>query len=234
MEEQKTAVVPADDEIEIDLTELFQLLLQKIWIILLCMILAGGIVLGGTLFLITPKYEASSMIYILTKTTSVTSLADIQMGEQLTVDFETLAESRPVIEAVIDDLNLDYTYEEMTDMISTENPTDTRILRLIVENEDAELAKDISNSLAEATAERVAYVMKSDEPTIVENAVTADSPSSPNVLRNTAVGALAGAALAMAVFVIRYLMNDTIQTEEDIRKYLNLHTLAAVPLEKRR
>lgn len=234
MEEQKTAVVPADDEIEIDLTELFQLLLQKIWVILLCMILAGGIVLGGTLLLITPKYEASSMIYILTKTTSVTSLADIQMGEQLTVDFETLAESRPVIEAVIDDLNLDYTYEEMTDMISTENPTDTRILRLIVENEDAELAKDISNSLAEATAERVAYVMKSDEPTIVENAVTADSPSSPNVLRNTAVGALAGAVLAMAVIVIRYLMNDTIQTEDDIRKYLNLHTLAAIPMEKRR
>ncbi len=234
MEEQKTAVVPADDEIEIDLTELFQLLLQKIWVILLCMILAGGIVLGGTLLLITPKYEASSMIYILTKTTSVTSLADIQMGEQLTVDFETLAESRPVIKAVIDDLNLDYTYEEMTDMISTENPTDTRILRLIVENEDAELAKDISNSLAEATAERVAYVMKSDEPTIVENAVTADSPSSPNVLRNTAVGALAGAVLAMAVIVIRYLMNDTIQTEDDIRKYLNLHTLAAIPMEKRR
>ena len=234
MEEQKTAVVPADDEIEIDLTELFQLLLQKIWVILLCMILAGGIVLGGTLLLITPKYEASSMIYILTKTTSVTSLADIQMGEQLTVDFETLAESRPVIEAVIDDLNLDYTYEEMTDMISTENPTDTRILRLIVENEDAELAKDISNSLAEATAERVAYVMKSDEPTIVGNAVTADSPSSPNVLRNTAVGALAGAVLAMAVIVIRYLMNDTIQTEDDIRKYLNLHTLAAIPMEKRR
>ncbi|HJB18485.1 MAG TPA: polysaccharide export protein [Candidatus Bariatricus faecipullorum] len=234
MEEQKTAVVPADDEIEIDLTELFQLLLQKIWVILLCMILAGGIVLGGTLLLITPKYEASSMIYILTKTTSVTSLADIQMGEQLTVDFETLAESRPVIEAVIDDLNLDYTYEEMTDMISTENPTDTRILRLIVENEDAELAKDISNSLAEATAERVAYVMKSDEPTIVENAVTADSPSSPNVLKNTAMGALAGAVLAMAVIVIRYLMNDTIQTEDDIRKYLNLHTLAAIPMEKRR
>lgn len=234
MEEQKTAVVPADDEIEIDLTELFQLLLQKIWIILLCMILAGGIVLGGTLFLITPKYEASSMIYILTKTTSVTSLADIQMGEQLTVDFETLAESRPVIEAVIDDLDLDYTYEEMTAMISTENPTDTRILRLIVENEDAELARDISNSLAEATAERVAYVMKSDEPTIVENAVTADSPSSPNVLKNTAMGALAGAVLAMAVIVIRYLMNDTIQTEDDIRKYLNLHTLAAIPMEKRR
>lgn len=234
MEEQKTAVVPADDEIEIDLTELFQLLLQKIWVILLCMILAGGIVLGGTLLLITPKYEASSMIYILTKTTSVTSLADIQMGEQLTVDFETLAESRPVIEAVIDDLDLDYTYEEMTAMISTENPTDTRILRLIVENEDAELARDISNSLAEATAERVAYVMKSDEPTIVENAVTADSPSSPNVLKNTAMGALAGAVLAMAVIVIRYLMNDTIQTEDDIRKYLNLHTLAAIPMEKRR
>ena len=64
--------------------------------------------------------------------------------------------------------------------------------------------------------------------------MTADSPSSPNVLKNTAMGALAGAVLAMAVIVIRYLMNDTIQTEDDIRKYLNLHTLAAIPMEKRR
>ena len=234
MEEQKKLAAPVDDEIEIDLGEIFHLLIQKLWIILLCFVIGAGATFAGTKLLITPSYQASSMIYILTQATSVTSLADIQIGAQLTVDFETLAESRPVVEAVIDDLNLDYTYEEMTAMISTENPTDTRILRLIVENEDPELARDISNSLAEATAERVAYVMKSDEPTIVENAVIPSAPSSPNVMRNTMLGGIVGAALVVAVVLVKYLMNDTIQTEEDVRKYLDLHTLAVIPMEKRR
>ena len=75
--------------------------------------------------------------------------------------------------------------------------------------------------------------MTTDKPNIVENAVTPKSPSSPNTKKNTALGALAGAFLAIAILVLRHLMNDTIQTEEDVRKYLNLHTLAAIPLEKR-
>ena len=183
--------------------------------------------------LLTPKYSASSQIYILTKTTSVTSLADIQMGAQLTVDFEVLAKSRPVVEEVIDELNLDYTYEELVGMITTLNPSDTRILKMTVENEDPNLAKEIANAMAEVTAERVAYIMTTDKPKIVEEAVTPEKPSSPSTVKNTALGGILGAVLAMGIIVIIYLMNDTIQTEEDVRKYLDLNTLAALPLEKR-
>ena len=88
--------------------------------------------------------------------------------------------------------------------------------------------------MAEVTAERVAYIMDTDKPKVVEEAVTPARPSSPSVLKNTALGGIAGAVLAVGVIVVIYLMNDTIQTEEDVRKYLNLHTLAALPLEKRR
>ena len=225
--------VQPDDEMEIDLLELFQVLLQKAWVIILCMVIGAGLAFGGTKTLLTPKYSASSQIYILTKTTSVTSLADIQMGAQLTVDFEVLAKSRPVVEEVIDELNLDYTYEEMEEMITTQNPSDTRILKMTVENEDPNLAKEIANAMAEVTAERVAYIMTTDKPKIVEEAVTPEKPSSPSTVKNTALGGILGAVLAMGIIVIIYLMNDTIQTEEDVRKYLDLNTLAALPLEKR-
>ena len=225
--------VQPDDEMEIDLLELFQVLLQKAWAIILCMVIGSGLALGGTKMLLTPKYSASSQIYILTKTTSVTSLADIQMGAQLTVDFEVLAKSRPVVEEVIDELNLDYTYEELVGMITTLNPSDTRILKMTVENEDPNLAKEIANAMAEVTAERVAYIMNTDKPKIVEEAVTPEKPSSPSTVKNTALGGILGAVLAMGIIVIIYLMNDTIQTEEDVRKYLDLNTLAALPLEKR-
>ena len=225
--------VQPDDEMEIDLLELFQVLLQKAWVIILCMVIGAGLAFGGTKMLLTPKYSASSQIYTLTKTTSVTSLADIQMGAQLTVDFEVLAKSRPVVEEVIDELNLDYTYEELVEMITTQNPSDTRILKMTVENEDPNLAKEIANAMAEVTAERVAYIMTTDKPKIVEEAVTPEKPSSPSTVKNTALGGILGAVLAMGIIVIIYLMNDTIQTEEDVRKYLDLNTLAALPLEKR-
>ena len=234
MEELKRLNTPNDDEMEIDLLEIFHLLLQKAWLIILCFMIGGGLAFGGTKLLVTPKYSASSMIYILTKTTSVTSLADIQMGSQLTTDFVVLATSRPVIEAVIDDLGLDYTYGELCGMITTSNPSDTRILKFTVSHEDPEMAKKIANALADATAERVAYVMTTDKPKVVEDAVVPSAPSGPNVMKNTAMGALVGAFLVMALLVIGYLMNDTVQTEEDVRKYLNLNTLAAIPAEKRK
>ncbi len=118
-------------------------------------------------------------------------------------------------------------------MIQTDNQTDTRILRFTVSNANAKEAKKIANELANVTAERVAYVMSSDKPKIVEEAVVPKYPSSPNTKKNTAMGGLAFAFVAATVIVLRYLLNDTIQTEEDIKKYLGLHMLAAIPTEKR-
>ena len=223
-----------NEEMEIDLLELFHAMIQKAWLIILLLVLGAGIAFGATKLLITPMYTASSQIYILTKTTSVTSLADIQMGAQLTSDFAVLAKSRPVVENVIDDLNLDYTYGELVQQITTENPSGTRILKITVLNEDPELAKEIANAFGEETAERVAYIMTTDKPKVVEEAVTPKAPSSPSVMKNTMLGGMLGAVLAMGIIVLLYLMNDTIQTEEDVRKYLQLHTLAAIPMEKRR
>lgn len=234
MDELRQIEARNDDELEIDLGELIHFLIHKLWILILCFIIGASLAFGYTKFLVTPQYSATSMIFILTKTTSVTSLADIQMGAQLTVDFETLAKSRPVVEEVIDTLDLDLTYEQALKLITTENPADTRILKLTVTYPDPEMAKKMSNSLADATADQVADVMSTDKPNIAERAVTPKNPSSPNTVKNTALGALIGLVLAAGVLVVKFLLNDTIETEEDVRKYLNLHTLAAVPLEKGR
>ena len=80
-----------NDEIEIDLGELFAVLMKRWWLILLTTVLCGALALLGTLTLMKPKYESSAMLYILSKTTSVTSLADIQIGSELTADFEVTA-----------------------------------------------------------------------------------------------------------------------------------------------
>ena len=229
MEEQRIA----NDEIEIDLREIAGVLIRKLKVLVLCL-LAGALIAGGvTRFLITPLYTGTSMIFILTKTTSVTSLADIQLGSELTTDFVMLATSRPTLEQVIEDLDLDMERQELAGMITVSNPTNTRILQIDVENPDPQLAADISNALADTTADAVAEIMSTDRPTIVEDAVAPEHPSSPSLLKNIAIGGAIGLILAMAVVILRFLMDDTIKTEEDVTKYLDLNTLAALPVDEK-
>ena len=118
-----------DDEMEIDLKALFLLLKRKILIIIGAA--AAGIVLmaGYTLLLVTPQYSATSMLYVLTTSTSITSLADIQLGTQLTSDYTILMKTHPVIDTVIANLGLNLSYQQLVDKVSISNPTDTRILK---------------------------------------------------------------------------------------------------------
>ncbi|MGF6989682.1 capsular polysaccharide biosynthesis protein [Lachnospiraceae bacterium PM6-15] len=227
-------VMVNDDEIEIDLLELLRVLLNKLWMIILFTVVGAILALGVTKFLITPQYTATSMIYILSKTTSVSSAVDLQLSKQLTVDFEILAKSRPVIENVIDELDLDYTYEEMLDLVEVENPQDSSILKMIVTTPEPELSKEIASEMADATADRVAEVMVTDKPSKVESAVTPEKPSSPSTLKNTLLGGLGLGFLVALIIAIKHLLDDTIKTEDDVKKYLGLSTLAAIPLEKKK
>ena len=149
----------------------------------------------------------------------------------MTKDFAILATSRPVVNNVIDGLELEYSYEEMVGKVTVENPADTRYLKITVEDSDPELAAEMANEFADATADGVAEIMSTDRPSIVERAVVSKAPSSPSLGKNTVIGGVVAALLAMAVIVIRYLLDDTIKTEEDVTKYLGLNTLAALPLD---
>jgi len=221
-----------DEEMEIDLMEVFRVMLKRWWLIIGCAIVFAAAAFGYTKFFVTPQYEASSMIYVLSKTTSISSALDLQLGKQLTVDFETLATSRPVVEKVIDELNLNTDYESLVKSITITNPADTQILKIFARNSDPVLARDISNAVADATAERIAEVMVTDKPSTVEDAVVPKNPVSPNVKKNTLLAGLVGAFLVMALLLINYLMDDRIKTEEDIIKYLELNALASIPLNK--
>ena len=91
-----------DDTIEIDLKEIFYALWHRILIILLAGILGGVIAGAYTRYMMTPVYTSSSMLLVLTKETMLSSLADLQIGSQLTNDYSVMITSRPVLEEVID------------------------------------------------------------------------------------------------------------------------------------
>ena len=221
-----------EEEDEIDLAELLFVLKRHIWAILACAVVGAATALLYTMFLIQPIYTSSSMIYIFSKTTTVTSALDLQIGSQLTVDFEILGKSRPVLEKVIKDLELDTDYESLLDTIEVSNPKDSRIIKITVTNTDPQLACDIANCLADNLAARVAEVIDTSKPSSVETAVPAVRPTSPSKAKNTAMGGILGMLVVIAIILVRYYSDMSVRDEEDVRKYLGLGTLASIPYEK--
>lgn len=220
-----------DDEIEIDLRELFLALKKKIvWILLTAIVFAGasGLI---TKFAMTPIYSSTAQLYVVSKG-GLSQITDLTMGTQLTQDYMVIVKTRPVLEQVIADLKLDMDYKELEKKITVENPSDTRIMQITITDKDAALAQSITQDLAEVTAKTVAEKMDVKSPTIIEKAYKADKPDSPSLKKNVLIGAVLGFILMAAAIVIQYLMNDTILKEEDIEKYLGIITLAQLPLVK--
>lgn len=220
-----------DDEIEIDLRELFLALKKKIaWILLTAFIFAGAAGLI-TKFAMTPIYSSTAQLYVVSKG-GLSQLTDLTMGTQLTQDYMVIVKTRSVLDKVIEDLHLDMDYKELGDKITVENPSDTRIMQITVTDKDSEVAREITQDLAEVTSKTVAKKMDVKSPTIIEKAYKAEQPDSPSLKKNIVIGALLGFILMAAAIVIQYLMNDTILKEEDIEKYLGINTLAQLPLVK--
>ncbi|MBR5931107.1 MAG: polysaccharide export protein [Lachnospiraceae bacterium] len=216
----------------VDLLELLRVIWKNIWLVLIA--IAAGAVLAFlvTKLFITPKYQATSTIYILSKSTSITSLADLQIGSQLAGDFAIIATTREVLENVIEDEHLNESYDQLKREIKVSSPSNTHMLRITVTDTDPEMAARISNTLADELRDKIAEIMNTERPSTVEAAVVPAHPISPNVKKNTVLGAFALAVLVILFIVIRHLSDDTIKDDEDVRKYLELDTLAQFPLIK--
>ena len=221
-----------DDTIEIDLKEIFYALWHRILIILLAGILGGVIAGAYTRYMMTPVYTSSSMLLVLTKETTLSSLADLQIGSQLTNDYSVMITSRPVLEEVIDNLGLQMDYEELERMITISNPEDTRILEISVEHPSPQMAMQIVNELSEVASEFIGDNMEVVPPKIIEEGIVPTEKTSPSTMRNTLLGILAGLFISGGIVVLMTVLNDSIKNEDDVEKYLGLSTLASVPDRK--
>ena len=215
-------------EEEIDLVWLAYALFRRIWLILAAAVVTACLVAGYTFFKIEPTYSSTSTMLVLTKETTLTSLTDLQIGSQLTKDYSVLITSRPVLEEVIENLGLKMNYKSLMGKISVENPEDTRLLFITVTMNDPQQAKAVVDELSVVSSEFIGDKMEVTPPKIVEQGEVG-SKNGPSITKNALMGFVVGAFLVCVVIIVLELLNDTIQKEEDIERYLGVPTLAVIP-----
>ena len=221
-----------DDVLEINLGELFAVLIGRAFLIISAGIFfaLAGLILSK--FVIHPEYESTTKIYILNKEENQTvTYSDVQISTQLTQDYAELIKSRRVLEEVIQRLHLtDMEYKDLYDVLKVDTPSDTRIVAITVRDKDPLMAMKIANCIREVASEHITNVMDIDAINIAETANVPTDKASPSVARWTIISGFIGAVVVAFFAILGYLLDDSIKSNDDVERYLGLSTLALIPL----
>ena len=190
----------------------------------------GLLIAGGySFFLAKPVYEASCKLYVVSNGDSAINLSDLQIGSYLTSDFVQVFDAWEVKEQVLQNLDLSYSYEDLSKMLKVTNPSDTRILNVTVTSNDPVEATSMANEYARVASEYISDTMAMDKPSVLSSALEPVDPVRPRKIYNMALGLIAGGMIVALFVVVCFLLDNKIKNAEDILRYAGMDTLAIVP-----
>ena len=218
--------------VEIDVLSLVKILWRRKFLIIVTAFAMAIVALGYSTFIIKPNYTSTTRIYVVNRQANENSTLtnqDLQAGTYLVKDYKEIILSQDVLAKVIDDLKLNVQPSALAKKINVTVPTDTRIVSIAVSDGDAKEAARIANNLRQIAAEKIIAVTKVSDVTTLEEAEVPNSPSSPNIRRNTLIGFLAGGVLISVVILVVEVLDDRVKKPEDVEEALGITLLGVVP-----
>lgn len=224
----------------IDLLELAKALWKNILAIALAAVLVGSAAFGVTAFLLEPQYQATASLYVnnssfsLGSTSFSISSADLSTSNSLVSVYLYILKSRTTMEEVIREADLSYTPGELGEMISSKGISNTGAFEVTVTSANPSEVELIANTIAKILPERISDIVDGSSVRVVDYAIVPARRSGPSLVKNTAMGILAGGFLAAAIVVVSFLMNDQskamIRSAEDLQAmYPDIMVLAMIP-----
>lgn len=220
------------EAMELDLKEIFRVLLKRAWIIILCAVLVGGLTLGYTAKFVTPMYRAKVTMYVNNNAGNNTgniSSSNLAVALQLVNTYMYMITSDTVLQGVADEMNLDTQPAALRKLVSTEAVKDTEMFAVYVTHKDPKFAADVANAIAKVAPPLIKQFTGGSNAQIIDYAKVPTSRVSPSYRTNAIVGALVGGVLAAAVFVSQILLDNRIKSEEDLQKICDFPVLGMIP-----
>jgi len=215
----------------ISLKELFETVRKRLSFILLLTFSTAVVAAIFSFFIITPVYQVSTQILVNRSTVDENfNTNEVQTNIQLINTYSGIITSPRILDIVSEELKGKYTTAELKEKITVQSEDNSQILSVVVEDPNPNEAAKIANKIGEVFQREVVKIMNVDNVNILTPAEVPDdiSPVKPKPLLNIAIaiviGLMAGVGLA---FLFEYLDN-TLKTEEDIERYLDLPVLGVI------
>lgn len=221
-----------ENNVEIDLRELFIVLLKRTWIVVLCAVILGAAVLVYTVNFVSPLYEASVTIYVnnnSSKDSTSISSSDLAVALRLVTTYVNIIKSNAVLDKVIEETGLSLTSGQIRSMLSASAMDETEMFKVTISSPNPQMSADIANAIAAIAPGEISEIIEGSSAKIIDYARVPTSRSSPSYTKNAILGAVIGAVLAVVVIVMQYLLDTRIKNEEDLAKICAIPVLGVIP-----
>jgi len=175
-------------------------------------------------YIISPKYEASTKIFIGKKY----SEEDVNMYQKLLKTYVEIIATNDLVEKAINKEGLDITSEEVLKGLTITPRTDTQILEIKYTSEDKILAKDVVNSITNEFIESSTEFIPNGDVKIIEKVKIPKSSVSPNKKMNIVIAFLLGLMISVGLSFLLEAINNTLKTKKELEQILNLPVIGEI------
>lgn len=222
-----------NDEMEINIGELFKVLMKNILLVVIVSVLCAVIGLLSSMFLIDKKYSSEATIYITPKVTEQGTIDynSIQTNSRMVNNYMEILKGETILAKVADQVGME-SYSEVLDTLTVSNPENTELISVSSETTNPELSQQIVSLVISTFTEGMMDVLNLNNVTIINDAKVNENPVSPSVPRYTILGLAVGLVISCGYVFITFLFDKRLRTREEAENFLGVPVLATVPLKK--
>lgn len=223
-----TNLTNTEDEVEINLGELFQLLKSNLKMIFISILTCTLILAVVTVFIINKKYESTARLFLKPDVTEgIADYSQINSNNLMVNNYVEMLKGNNIQSKVSEQLDIDI--KEVSSSVKIENETNTQIISITSTTTDAELSKKIVDSMVTTFTKEAKETLNVNNITVVDQSEIATAPVSPSLKLNLAIGVLLGAFISIGYLFIKFMLDTHIHNKEEAEKYLGIPMLGSIP-----
>lgn len=215
----------------IDLLELLGVVRRHIVALLLTTVLAAAAGFAVSKFLMTPQYQASALMIVNTRqdTTANVTSDQLNSASKLVSTYSIIVKSDTVLNQVIANLGLNMSYETLAGKVGVAAVDDTQVMEITVTDANPDGARQVCEQITQVAPDAILTAVEAGSVKVISAASVDPDPVSPNVMRNTAIAGVLGLVVCLGVLFLQVLLDNKINTEEDVTKQLGLNVIGVIP-----
>lgn len=215
----------------IDLLELLGVVRRHIVALLLTTVLAAAAGFAVSKFLMTPQYQASALMIVNTRqdTTANVTSDQLNSASKLVSTYSIIVKSDTVLNQVIANLGLNMSYETLAGKVGVAAVDDTQVMEITVTDANPDGARQVCEQITQVAPDAILTAVEAGSVKVISAASVDPDPVSPNVMRNTAIVGVLGLVVCLGVLFLQVLLDNKINTEEDVTKQLGLNVIGVIP-----
>lgn len=220
---------------ELELKDYFRIIAKRWWFVAIAIAVCCIPVALHERYMTKPTYEAGTKL-IVTNTSRSANQAGLDQNEitsniMIINTYKEIIKSPAIMDKVTsENPEIKRSTKDLIDNVKVTASTNSQVMSITIQDSSQRQAVLIVNAVSGIFKREIPKIMNVDNVTILSEAKLSEHPQPvpSNLLMKLIVFFMVACILSISLIFLREYWDDSIKSEEDVRKYLNMPTLAMV------